>query len=152
MPGQETDYLPGYLQGRHPTVEVDPVKALQIQTDMPVEDVVHRHQPLRHHDHLRTAASRIRPGQPSARSRRSREGEGRLGPLPSPPETAADQTYATNHLGGPRLASLEDEPVSRGVATGAALADRLLPGGVRMLPFGMSSSKSSTCSRFQGAA
>ncbi|HYZ07127.1 MAG TPA: hypothetical protein VE709_00735, partial [Pseudonocardiaceae bacterium] len=37
--------------------EVDPVKALQIQTNMPVEDVVHRHQPLRHHDHLRTAAS-----------------------------------------------------------------------------------------------
>jgi hypothetical protein len=43
MPGQETDHLAGHLQSRHPTVEVDPVEALKIQTDMPIKDVIHGH-------------------------------------------------------------------------------------------------------------
>ena len=44
MRGQEVDHLPGHLQVVHPPVEVDPVEALQIQTDVPIQDVVHGHQ------------------------------------------------------------------------------------------------------------
>lgn len=34
MPGQQTDHLPRNLQVRYPSVEVNPVKTLQIQTSM----------------------------------------------------------------------------------------------------------------------
>jgi hypothetical protein len=40
MRGQEANYLAGQLQGGHPSVEVDPIEALQIQTHVPIEDVV----------------------------------------------------------------------------------------------------------------
>jgi len=43
MMGQEVDHLAGHLQVGHPAVEVDPVETLQIQTDVPVQDVVHGH-------------------------------------------------------------------------------------------------------------
>ena len=46
--GQEVDHLAGHLQVGHPPVEVDPVEALQIQTDVPIEDVVHGHHAGRH--------------------------------------------------------------------------------------------------------
>lgn len=48
MPGQETDHLTRNLQGRHPTIEINPVKTLQIQTGMPIQDIVHRHHTGRH--------------------------------------------------------------------------------------------------------
>jgi hypothetical protein len=48
MVGQEVDHLAGYLQVVHPPVEVDPVETRQVQTDMPVEDVVHGHHTSRH--------------------------------------------------------------------------------------------------------
>src|SRR4051794_8209056 len=41
MPGQEADHLTGHLKIRHPPVEIDPVKTLQIQTHMPIQDIVH---------------------------------------------------------------------------------------------------------------
>src|SRR4030095_2530448 len=40
MRGQEANYLAGQLQGGHPSIEVDPIEALQIQTHVPIEDVV----------------------------------------------------------------------------------------------------------------
>jgi hypothetical protein len=43
MLGQKTDHLARHLQGRHPTVEIDPVKTLQIQPNMPAKDVIHGH-------------------------------------------------------------------------------------------------------------
>ena len=46
--GQEVDHLPRDLQVGHPPVEVDPVEALQIQSDMPIQDVVHGHHAGRH--------------------------------------------------------------------------------------------------------
>src|SRR5215208_4896137 len=48
MPGQEVDHLAGHLQVGHPPVEIDPIEALQIQTDVPVQDVVHGHHAGRH--------------------------------------------------------------------------------------------------------
>jgi hypothetical protein len=39
--GQETHHLTRNLRGRHPPVEIDPVKTLQLQPNMPIEDVVH---------------------------------------------------------------------------------------------------------------
>ena len=48
MVGQEVDHLAGHLQVGHPPVEVDPVEALQIQTDVPIQDVVHGHHAGRH--------------------------------------------------------------------------------------------------------
>jgi hypothetical protein len=42
--GQEVDHLTRHLQVGHPPVEVDPVEALQIQTDVPIQDVVHGHE------------------------------------------------------------------------------------------------------------
>src|SRR6478609_990322 len=41
--GQKAHHLPGHLQTGHPSVEVNPVEALQIQTHVPIEDVVHGH-------------------------------------------------------------------------------------------------------------
>jgi hypothetical protein len=43
MPGQKADHLTRHLQVRHPTVEIDPIEALQIQTNMSVKDVAHGH-------------------------------------------------------------------------------------------------------------
>jgi len=48
MPGQETDHLARHLQVVHPPVEVDAIEALKIQTDVPIEDVVHGHRTGRH--------------------------------------------------------------------------------------------------------
>jgi hypothetical protein len=38
MMGQEVDHLAGHLQVGHPPVEVDPIEALQIQSDMSIQD------------------------------------------------------------------------------------------------------------------
>jgi hypothetical protein len=46
MPRQERHHLRAGLQDRHTGVEVDPVQALNIQRDIPVEYVVHRDDPL----------------------------------------------------------------------------------------------------------
>src|SRR6185437_8403049 len=48
MPGQKTDHLTRHLKVRHPAVEIDPIETLQIQTDMPIQDVVHAHHTSRH--------------------------------------------------------------------------------------------------------
>jgi hypothetical protein len=45
---QEVDHLTGHLQVVHPPVEVDPIQALQIQTHVPIQDVVHGHHAGRH--------------------------------------------------------------------------------------------------------
>jgi hypothetical protein len=80
MPGQETDHLPGHLQVWHPAIEIDPVKTLQIQTHMPIQDIVHRHHtgchglpPGRKHPNPATLASRHCHviHQPSNQPRRS---------------------------------------------------------------------------------
>ncbi len=39
----EPHHLARNLQVRHPAIEVDPVKTLQIQTNMPIQHIVHRH-------------------------------------------------------------------------------------------------------------
>jgi hypothetical protein len=56
----ERDDLPAGLQDRHVRVQVDPVQALDVQQDVPVQEIVHRHDALRH-------APSVRP------SRRSRD-------------------------------------------------------------------------------
>jgi hypothetical protein len=81
MPGQETNHLPRHLQSRHPTIEVDPIEALQIQTDMPLKDIIHSHDTRCH-------------GAPP--------GRWQLNPatLPSPSRHVTHQP--NHHLGGPR--------------------------------------------------
>jgi len=77
VPGQETDHLTRHLQVGHPPVEIDPVEALQIQTDVPVQDVVHsRHSA---------------PPQPASAQPAS---------LASPSRDVTCQP--SHHLGGPR--------------------------------------------------
>ena len=49
--GEERHHLGTGLQDRHVGVEVDPVQALDIQRHMPVQHVIHRHDPS-HDDHL----------------------------------------------------------------------------------------------------
>ncbi len=92
MLGQETDHLTRNLQVRHPTVEIDPVKTLQIQTDMPIKDVVHSHDTGGH-----GAPPQQRQPNPAT--------------LPSPNRHV---TYQPNHhLGGPRrslLSSTDQRP------------------------------------------
>jgi hypothetical protein len=48
--GQERHDLPADLQVRHIGVQVDPVQTLQIQRDLPVQDIVDRHRHRRRHD------------------------------------------------------------------------------------------------------
>jgi hypothetical protein len=52
VPGQEGDHLPTHLQSRHVSVEVDPVQALQIQTHVPIQQIVDRRHRGRHQAHL----------------------------------------------------------------------------------------------------
>jgi hypothetical protein len=49
MPAQKADHLARHLKIRHPPVEINPVKTLQLQTDMPRQDIVHTHH-TSHHD------------------------------------------------------------------------------------------------------
>jgi hypothetical protein len=77
MPGQERHHLRTGLQDRHVGVEIDPVQALDIQRDMPIKHIVHRDDPLHHATSVRS-------------SRRSRDPEARLGPMPSHPVTCTD--------------------------------------------------------------
>ena len=60
MRGQEADHLAGQLQRRHPPVQVDPIEALQVQTHVPIQDVVHG-------DH--TGRHRMPPGSGAAQPR-----------------------------------------------------------------------------------
>jgi hypothetical protein len=66
----------------HPPVEIDPVEALQIQTHVPIEDVVHGHHAGRH---------RVPPGERRQRNPAS---------LASPNRNVTCQP--DHHLGGPR--------------------------------------------------
>jgi hypothetical protein len=97
VPRQECHHLRAGLQDRHVGVEVDPVQALDIQRDMPVEHIVHRDDPLHHSTSVRS-------------SRRSRDPEARLGPMPSHPRYLHGCTQANRTLGGPRLASVVLQP------------------------------------------
>jgi hypothetical protein len=89
MPGQETHHLTGHLQSRHPTIEVDPIKALTIQSNMPVKDVIHGHD---------TGCHGAPPGQ------------WQLNPatLPSPNRHVTSQT--NHHLGSPRRSLFRKVP------------------------------------------
>jgi hypothetical protein len=88
VPGQERHHLSAGLQDRHIGVEVDPVQALHIQRDMPVEHIVHRHDLLHHATSVRL-------------SQRSREPV-KLGSDP----TNRPHDRTSLNLGGPRLAVL----------------------------------------------
>src|SRR3982751_695769 len=89
MPGQEADHLTRNLKIRHPSVEVDPVKTLQIQTHMPIQDIVHRHHTGCH-------------GLPPGRNSPTRQ------PWPHP--TATSSTNSTTRLGGPRRSLFSTRP------------------------------------------
>jgi hypothetical protein len=72
----------------YPTIEVDPVETLKIQTDMLIEDVIHGH---------------------DMGCRGAPPGQWQVNPatLPSPSRHVTYQPNPAHHLGGPRRASLE---------------------------------------------
>ncbi|HTF54821.1 MAG TPA: hypothetical protein VK735_45890 [Pseudonocardia sp.] len=105
MRGHETDYLPTHLQVRDIGVEIDPIQALQIQRYLPVEDVVDRHRGG--HDRQPAPLPTPLTSDPVSRQRRDLP-EGSVGPLLNPHLTAAISPKKTTHLGGPRLASLDE--------------------------------------------
>jgi hypothetical protein len=43
VPGHERDDLPPNLQGRHIPVEIDPIQTLDVQPDVTLEQIIHRH-------------------------------------------------------------------------------------------------------------
>src|SRR6266516_7981148 len=91
MPGQEQHHLPRNLQVRNVPVEVHPVRALQIQRHLTIEQVVDRDRTLRH---LAPPTSTEMP-YPTDR-----------------PATLSPPT-ATTHLDGPRRSLFRNGPGSR---------------------------------------
>ena len=98
VPGQERHHLRTGLQDRHVGVEIDPVQALDIQRDMPIEHVVHRDDPLHHATSVRSSQRSRDPVRPASDR------------CPSHPATGSEAPRPASNLGGPRLASLLLQP------------------------------------------
>jgi hypothetical protein len=64
--GQERHHLRAGLQLGHVGIEVNAIQALDIQSNMPIQNLGHGDDPLRHDDHLATedAAATAPPPQP----------------------------------------------------------------------------------------
>src|SRR6185437_10292527 len=78
-----------------------------IQGHMPVQNLGHGHDPLRHDDHLDTEhAPAAEPPRPPGIRGAAATPEDSVGPLATISATAVDQVKPATHLGGPRLASL----------------------------------------------
>jgi len=95
MRRQKRDDLPTNLQVRHIAVEINPVQALDIQTHMPIEEIVHR-QCRSHND---------KPGR-NRTARSARGPEAGVGPPTQRRHHRKRTDQPSHNLDGPRLASL----------------------------------------------
>jgi len=111
MIGQKRHHLGAGLQFRHVAIQINPIRALDIQGHMPVQNLGHGHDPLRHDDHLDTEhAPAAAPPRPPGIRGAAATPEDSVGPLATISATAVDQVKPATHLGGPRLASLLLQP------------------------------------------
>ena len=109
--GQKRHHLGAGLQFRHVAIQINPVRALDIQRHVPVQNFGHGHDPLRHDDHLGTEhAPAAAPPRPLGIRGAAATPEGSVGPFATTFATALDQVKPATHLGGPRLASLLLQP------------------------------------------